>query len=266
MNIVTNLRITTSVKTNASLYKQVEDAFHLLNKNKYIQNISIIKRKKLTIKQIFKSNDSPVIVFENTGPKLYFTSEIPIYFHLDTAKVKLNMVKNQQQPILSEMINHITSKESSFNFVDGTMGFGRDSYLVLKQFPNVNVFSIEQHPLIHFVISEGMKLQLNNNELKRIHFINEDYNNWVKLNEEKVDILYLDHMFEKTLIESDRMGELSNNILKIQEYKPIKHYNYLILKARFDSLLFKELNVMQCLRKSSKTHYGLRVNNSKQAL
>src|SRR5699024_4622244 len=161
MNIVTNLRITTSVKTNASLYKQVEDAFHLLNKNKYIQNISIIKRKKLTIKQIFKSNDSPVIVYENTGPKLYFTSEILIYFHLHTTKIKLNMVKNQQQqPILSEMINHITSKETSFNFVDGTMGFGRDSYLVLKQFPNVNVFSIEQHPLIHFVLSAATNLHL----------------------------------------------------------------------------------------------------------
>lgn len=266
MNIVTNLRITTSVKTNASLYKQVEDAFHLLNKNKYIQNITIIKRKKLTIKQIFETNDSPVIVFENTGPKLYFSSEIPIYFHLDTTKVKLNMVKNQKQPILSEIIEHITIKESSFNFVDGTMGFGRDSYLVLKQFPNANVYAIEQNPLIQFVISEGMKLQLNSDELKRIRFINEDYNNWIALNEEKVDILYLDHMFEKTLIESDRMGELSNNILKVQEYKPIKNYKYLILKARFDSLLFKEFNVIQCLRRSSKTHYGLRINNNKHAL
>nr|WP_263313288.1 class I SAM-dependent methyltransferase [Mammaliicoccus sp. Marseille-Q6498] len=263
MNIVTNVRLTTAVKSNASLYKQVEDAFHMLKEIDYINKVTRINRKKLTINQLFKEDTSPLIVFESTGPKLYFSPNTPIYFHQDTAKVKLNMLKENKQPILIQMIDTIMKENSRFNFVDGTMGFGRDSYLILKSYPDATVFAIEQNPLIHFVISEGMKKELTEQELKRIYFINANYNEWIKAHHELVEILYLDHMFEKTLNEFDRMGELSRNIDTPYNVEPIQHYQYLILKAHYKSPLFKQLNVTQCMRKNAKTHYGMGIQKQR---
>lgn len=257
MNTVTNVRLTTAVKVNASLYNQVEDAFAILSKLEFVNEVKTIKRNKLTIKQLFQNDTTPVIVFESNGPKLYFSPETPIYFHLDTVKVKLHMLKQNKQPILIEMLNDITSNLSTFNFIDGTMGFGRDSYMTLKTFKQANIYAIEQNPLIYFVISEGMKNYLEPEEYERIHFINDDYNNWVKQNTKLVDVLYLDHMFEQTLVENDRMGELSRMTDVIQNIKPIEDYKYLIVKAHYKSHIFKKLKVTQCLRKSSKTHYGL---------
>lgn len=265
MNTVTKVRLTTAVKTNASLYKQVEDAFDMLKSNLNIKDICIVERKKLTITQLFAVDQSPVIVFLSNGPKLYFSPRVPIYFHLDTTKVKINMQKENNQPILIDMINHIQHPQQSFHFVDGTMGFGRDSYLVLNSFPNVVVYSIEQNPLIHFVISEGMKRALTEDVLKRIYFINDDYNHWIKRNSEKVNILYLDHMFEETMNPDDRMGELSKHINSNKCMDLSNSYETLILKAHYKSPLFKQFNVFQCIRKSSKTHYGLRRNKRKNS-
>ena len=175
MNTVTNIRITTAVKTNASLYKQVEDAFSVLSQLESIQNVQIIKRRKLTINQLFQRDTTPLIVFESSGPKLYFTPDTPIYFHLDTVKVKLHMMKQHKMPVLIEMLDEITTGFKTFNFIDGTMGFGRDTYLILKHYQQANVYAIEQNPLIHYVISEGMKRYLTEDELSRIHYINDDY-------------------------------------------------------------------------------------------
>ncbi|MCD8894836.1 class I SAM-dependent methyltransferase [Mammaliicoccus sciuri] len=260
MNTVTNIRITTAVKTNASLYKQVEDAFSVLSQLESIQNVQIIKRRKLTINQLFQRDATPLIVFESSGPKLYFTPDTPIYFHLDTVKVKLHMMKQHKMPVLIEMLDEITTDFKTFNFIDGTMGFGRDTYLILKHYQQAHVYAIEQNPLIHYVISEGMKRYLTEDELRRIHYINDDYHHWVEQHSEMVDILYLDHMFEQTLDEDDRMGELSRNIEIPSEIKSVSGFKYLIVKAHYKSELFKKFNTIQCIRKSTKTHYGLRIN------
>ncbi|PTJ80323.1 16S rRNA (cytosine(1402)-N(4))-methyltransferase [Mammaliicoccus sciuri] len=260
MNTVTNIRITTAVKTNASLYKQVEDAFSVLSQLESIQNVQIIKRRKLTINQLFQRDTTPLIVFESSGPKLYFTPDTPIYFHLDTVKVKLHMMKQHKMPVLIEMLDEITTDFKTFNFIDGTMGFGRDTYLILKHYQQANVYAIEQNPLIHYVISEGMKRYLTDDELRRIHYINDDYHNWIKQHPELIDILYLDHMFEQTLDEDDRMGELSRNIEIPSEIKSVSHFKYLIVKAHYKSEVFKQFNTIQCIRKSTKTHYGLKIN------
>ena len=264
MNTVTNIRITTAVKTNASLYKQVEDAFSVLSKLKTIQNVQIIKRRKLTINQLFQRDTIPLIVFESSGPKLYFTPDTPIYFHLDTVKVKLHMMKQHKMPVLIEMLDEITTDFKTFNFIDGTMGFGRDTYLILKHYQQANVYAIEQNPLIHYVISEGMKRYLTEDELSRIHYINDDYHHWIEQHPEMIDILYLDHMFEQTLEEDGRMGELSRNIETHAEVKSVSQFKYLIVKAYYKSEIFKKFNTIQCIRKSTKTHYGLRMNQDYQ--
>ncbi|QJF25110.1 class I SAM-dependent methyltransferase [Mammaliicoccus vitulinus] len=263
MNTVTNVRLTTAVKSNASLYKQVEDAFSILSALDLVNHINVINRKKLTIRQLFQRDTTPLIVFESNGPKLYFTAETPIYFHLDTVKVKLQLMKQNKQPVLVEMVDYVAKDLPSFNFVDGTMGFGRDSYLILKTFKQATIYAIEQHPLIHYVISEGMKRYLDEETYKRIHFINDDYNKWVKRHPEVVDLLYLDNMFERTLDENDRMGELSKMTETDQEIVSVSDYKYLIVKAHYKSPTFKNLKVTQCIRKSTKTHYGLKINHKR---
>lgn len=45
MNTVTNVRLTTAVKSNASLYKQVEDAFSILSALDLVNHINVIDRK-----------------------------------------------------------------------------------------------------------------------------------------------------------------------------------------------------------------------------
>lgn len=263
MNIVTKVRLTTSVKTNASLYKQVEDAFVLLHKNDFIQSIEIIERKKTTIKQLFKEDASPLIVFESTGPKLYLCKDNPIYFHPDTVKIKLEMHKQNKLPPLIEVINEIAQDIETIQFIDGTMGLGRDSFMVLKTIPNAVIFAIEIHPLIHFVISEGMKRFLSTEEIKRIHFINGNHFDWVEKQKEKVHFLYLDYMFENTLIEENSMGQISNHTPSLPHQVALKNYNYLILKAHFKSDIFSKFKAIQCIRKNTKTHYGLKINYDK---
>lgn len=261
MNIVTNVRLTTAVKADASLYKQVEDAYFKLSAVSEIGQITIIKRRKHTIKQLFQQDTTPIIVFERTGPKLYFSPDHPIYFHLDTTKVKLKALEQNQLPILVDMINDIKGRDMKFSFVDGTMGFGRDSYLILKAFPNAKVYAIEQNPLIHFVISFGMRQFLDEDMNSRIHFIHSDFQEWINNQEEIVDFLYLDPMFEQTLNDSDRMGELSRVTQTTVISENISNYKKLIIKAHYKSELFKKLNAIRCIRKTSKTHYGISINN-----
>ncbi|MDP2454552.1 MULTISPECIES: class I SAM-dependent methyltransferase [unclassified Kaistella] len=100
---------------------------------------------------------------------------------------------------------------SGKSFIDLTSGFGIDPYFLSQNFEEVTL--VEQNAELLAIVKHNWKT-LN----KKANFINENLENFLKQNDEKFDLIYLDparrdeHKNKKFLLE-----DLSPNLLKIQD-------------------------------------------------
>ena len=119
----------------------------------------------------------------------------------------LNLEQASSQATAEFKVQHLKGK----SFVDLTCGFGIDAYFLSQNFEEVTL--VEQNSALLGIVKHNWKT-LNRNA----NFINENLENFLKQNQEKFDLIYLDparrddQKNKKFLLE-----DLSPNLLEIQD-------------------------------------------------
>lgn len=261
MIIVNKLRITSSVVIDDVILCHMnwvkKDILHYPN-----VEVEWVKRKKQTIKQMFQLDNTPLIVIEHTGPKLYFSPNDKIFYHENTSKVKLkNIEKHNQLPPLISCINK--DKIDSFEYVDCTTGLGNDLSLVANYFKSATIKAFEKDIYTHLIVKWGIYFY-DKDLYERIQFIYGSIQE-SDINVFDADIIYLDPFYEDT-IDVSNINVLVNHV-RTDGYKKqndalmsylmqnIRHK--LILRGHYQSDLFIKYPFERLIQKRSKTHYGV---------
>lgn len=268
MIIVNKLRITSSVV--------IDDV--ILHHMKWVENdllnypnldIKWIKRKKQTIKQLFQNDNTPLIVIEHTGPKLYFSPNDKIFYHENTSRVKLKNIANHHQlPPLISCINK--NKDDVFEFVDCTTGLGNDLTLVANYYTQSSIIAFEKDIYTHLIVKWGIYFY-DKVLYDRIKFIYGSIQ-YVDINVFEADVIYLDPFYEET-VDVSNINVLVNHV-RNEGYKEdndtLMSYliqfmrHKLILRGHYQSDLFIKYPFDRLIQKRSKTHYGV-INKKKDA-
>lgn len=241
--------VTTSVKTNDNL----NDKAHNISK---ILKLDFIYRNKKTIKQILEVFDGVVVVYKNKIS--YFEGNDELFFHPDTTSLK---IKNNDNEPLIDIIS-----EKNQTVLDATMGLAGDS-IILSYYEH-KVTALEKNPIIHFIVSEGLKNYISTNEditeaMRKITTHNIDALTFLKKCEKNsFDVIYCDPMFSHNIEESTNLAGIEH----LAEYTfPIKDFlkeavrvakKKIIIKAHFKDDIFEKYNFKRIVRKNTKFHYG----------
>lgn len=260
------LRITTCVKPDSLILNYLEDIISDINSYSEVA-YEVIDRRKLTIKNLFEGDTTPVLVIQHSGVILYTSIENKIFYHENTTRVKYKAyVTGNHVPPLIELIQD--ESISSEIIIDATTGMANDLILMALTMDDSIFYAFEDNFYIHFAIKWGVQFYFNEIanyklDLSRIHFIYGNVVNHIDILRQ-AQIIYLDPMYEETVeasniaslvnvvshdIKSDRM--LLNTILE--------HFSgKVILRAHFRSSLIREFQFIMNVRKQTKTHYGYR--------
>lgn len=244
-----NIIITTNVKTTDLLMEKAKKIADQLR-------INFVYRKKKTIKQLLENYDGIIVVYKNKIS--YFENDIELFFHLDTTALKLK--NNDNEPLIA-LIN-----EKNQKILDCTMGLASDS-LLLSCYGHC-VTALEKNPIIHLIVSEGLKTYETSNKtineaMKNITTWNIDSLNFLKNSQENsFDIIYFDPMFSHNIEESKNLAGIEmlaeQNFPLEQFLKEAKRVarKKIIIKAHFKDTIFEDYNFIRIIRKNTKFHYG----------
>ncbi|TDM04235.1 class I SAM-dependent methyltransferase [Macrococcus carouselicus] len=255
MSTANKVRITSSVKTDDVIFSHIEKAEDELQKMG--QSVEVIRRDKKTIAELFRESDVPLIVISHHLPLLYFDSSSKIVYHENTMRFKLKAFdkRGELPPLVNLMAVPL---DSALQIVDTTMGMGNDLMLMASMLKNCQFHAYEQHPLIYFVISQGIK-QFHPALSERIQF---HYGTADSAILRIADIVYADPMFEETVDQQSGM-EVLHQVISYDDNASFIRYllqysRLVILKAHFRSPLFEEFGFDVQLRKSTKSHFGIK--------
>ncbi|UTH12833.1 class I SAM-dependent methyltransferase [Macrococcus equipercicus] len=259
MSIVSKVRITSPVKTDDVIFlmmKQTQAELALLVPDMAIERVT---RRKQTITELFKTDDSPVIVISRQLPVLYFSADEKIVYHENTMNFKLKRFHKYGEvpPLIAVMPVELTSRAV---IVDATMGLGNDLMLMAHMLKSARFHAFEAHPLIYYVIKEGIIRYYSEELTGRITF---HYGTACDDIVAASDVVYADPMFETTISQDSGMQVLTNHVQQADHdflAALIVHAPCVILKAHFRSPLFQQYGFQVAVRKSSKSHFGIICN------
>lgn len=232
---------------------------HLVQKAKNLAEelgIAYCDRRKQAVKVFLKQADAVLVVYKNQlvieqkeGQKLFF--------HPDTAMLR---IKSGRDPLL-ELLG--PGKQT---VLDCTMGLASDSIVLASA--GHQVTALESSPLIHFIVSRGLKEFDSGNEavnqaMRSIQTIWTNSLTYLLTQaDQSVDVIYVDPMFSQEIKESDNLDGL----------KPLANYTALsedflkecrrvarkkiIIKAHFRDKVFEEFGFIRHVRPNQKFHYG----------
>ncbi|GGB06011.1 hypothetical protein ERX37_02795 [Macrococcus hajekii] len=255
MSTVSKVRITSPVKTDDVIFSNIQRAAEQLKEIGV--EVEVISRMKKTINDFFKESTIPLIVISHQLPLLYFDSTSKIVYHENTGKFKLKAFyrRGEIPPLIQMMARPL---DTGLSIVDSTMGMGNDLILMATILEKSEFHAYETHPLIYFVISEGIK-QFHPELSARITF-------HYGLADQKVlqqaDYVYADPMFEETIPQQSGMEVLHDFAEQMDSTSFIRYLtdysDIVILKAHFRSPLFQHFNFDVQPRRNTKTHFGIK--------
>ncbi|WP_414043122.1 class I SAM-dependent methyltransferase [Macrococcus sp. EM39E] len=263
-----HLRITTCVKPDALILKYLNDIVNDI-KSYHDVTFEVINRSKLTIKNLFDNNSTPLLVIQQTGVVLYTSIDNKIFYHENTTRVKYKAYQSKDHvPPLVELIQD--EKIETKIIIDATMGMANDLLLMAMTMPDSRFYAFEENFYIHFAIKWGIQFyyqELYDGILKteRIQFVYGNILNNISILKE-AGIIYLDPMYEET-VETSNIASLVKVVThNIQDDRQLlntifEHFTgKVILRAHFKSRLIHEYQFIMNIRKQTKTHYGYRYN------
>ena len=245
--------ITTPLKYNDTLLEEVKEL------GRYY-NIPFLYRGKISTKKLVEKY-SEVLVVGKEKVQLNRRNE-DFTYHPNFSQVRLKRIlKGEPDPFLEA-----TNLTIGDRFLDCTMGLASDS--IIASIVTDDVTALESTLGVYLVVTIGMSkyrytLQELENASKTIkthhinayHFLKEQQDN-------SYDVIYFDPMYEEDVNSKGIEGlkhyadnsELTEAI--IEEAKRVASKR-IVLKAHFNSPLFKRFKFMQCVRKSTVSHYGV---------
>ncbi|SDN30469.1 class I SAM-dependent methyltransferase [Alkalicoccus daliensis] len=248
----------------------VKNAEHMEEKARSLAEtygLTFIKRNKYSVKEIIKKHDGPLFVL--TQDKLTYYSadnKPPLFYHPNIAAVRAKNWRNIQKDLLVEACN----LKAGDKIIDGTLGLGADSLiLALAGGKHTKVTSVEKNQVTAMLVREGLKsyampFEALQEAAKRIKVVNAEACTYLKtLDDNSVDIVYFDPMFESTLDTSSGMQTLRHyadhqgltaNLIEEAKRVALKR---VVVKARHSSSIFKDFGFFRIARSNIKSvHYG----------
>lgn len=245
--------ITTPLKYDAALRDETIE----LGK-KY--NIEFVERYKQSVKQLrSRSNDILIIGKEKVQ---YISEEGTFTYHPNFAQVRLRrLLKGEDDPFLEA-----TNLRKNDKILDCTMGLASDSLIAAHVTDSVT--SLESVRSIYLTVSIGLikyryTLQQLEKASKRLTTYNVDAYSYLKEQpENSYDVVYFDPMYDEA-VQSEGIDSLKQHAnyanLTEEVFEEAKRVasKRVVLKAHYNSPLFKQFGFMQCIRKSTVSHYGV---------
>ena len=245
--------ITTPLKYNDTLLEEVKEL------GRYY-NIPFLYRGKISAKKLVEKYSEVLVVGKE---KVQLNKKNGNFtYHPNFSQVRLKRIlKGESDPFLDA-----TNLTVGDKFLDCTMGLASDS--IIASVVTDDVTALESTLGVYLVVTIGMsKYRYTLPELEhaskviKTHHINA-YNFLKEQQDDSYDVIYFDPMYEEDVNSEGIEGlkhyadnsELTEVI--IEEAKRVASKR-VVLKAHFNSPLFKRFKFMQCVRKSTVSHYGV---------
>ncbi|MDF2556641.1 MAG: hypothetical protein K0R71_469 [Bacillales bacterium] len=228
-------------------------------------NLSFVVRNRITIKKLMNRYQSDCLVVGNDLVLYSFHTGQSVFFHPNLAQVRLKRIlKGEEDTFLSAAM--IAPGDQ---VLDCTLGFASDAIIAAHMVGNGgSVTGLEMNPIWAYILKQRLveyecDFEEMKNALSRIKCLNEDYQKFLKNAPDKsFDIVYFDPMFELTIDESSALNSLKNFAFDVELTKDILEHairvarKRVVLKAHYQSPLFKRLGFNVSARKTSKVHFG----------
>ena len=244
------IAITTSLRENDDLLKRARIIGEKLS-------LPIIKRQKQSVTKLIKGREGLLLVYDN---KLCLVNQdgSELVFHPDTAMLR---IKSSHDALID-----LLGKEP-LQILDSTMGLASDS--IVMAYAGHTVTAVESHPIIHFIISEGLQhyqsdSEVLNKAMRSIHTVCAKNLAYLKtLPDNSYDVIYCDPMFSERITESknlDGLRQYANDTAFSEEFlREAKRVarKKIIIKAHFRDKVFEIYGFKQFVRPNQKFHYGV---------
>ncbi|GAB3061722.1 class I SAM-dependent methyltransferase [Salinicoccus sesuvii] len=225
-----------------------------------------VERKKKSISMLKKTYRQDIIIVGRSHISVNpLDQEAPMTFHPNMAMIRIRrLIKNELDPFISA-----TTLKPGMRLLDCTMGLASDSIVASLQVgSDGHVTALEADPLLHLMVSEGLKtydtgIDEMNKAMQRITTANIDHYGYLsQLPNDAFDVVYFDPMFDESIEASDGIQNIHSqthqtelSIGVIREAKRVAKRR-IVLKDHWKSPRFTQLGFTQLRRKSSLFHYG----------
>lgn len=222
------------------------------------------KRSVAELKQIYTSD--VLVVGKNRYEYYSYLSDSPFFFHPNSAMFRVKRLLKNEQDTFIEATNLSRGK----TMLDCTLGLASDSivasYIVGEE---GQVEGVEASKMIAFLVGTGLKtwsteLVELNAAMKRIKVKHANsIDELVKREENSVDCVYMDPMFEEAIPESNGINPLKNLAVYHDSFEEMMRHarrvakDRVVLKDHFRSKRFEQFGFDVLKRKSAKFHYGV---------
>lgn len=260
------LRITTWAKPDSLILNYLEDIISDINSYSEVA-YEVIDRRKLTIKNLFEGDTTPVLVVQHSGVILYTSIENKIFYHENTTRVKYKAyIAGNHVPPLVELVQDESMNASVI--IDATTGMANDLILMALTNKDSIFYAFEDNFYIHFAIKWGIhfyynEIAHNKLDITRIHFIFGSVVSHIDILSQ-ANIIYLDPMYEETVVTSNIASLVNVVTHDIENDRKLLNtiFEYftgkVILRAHYKSSLIRDYQFIMNVRKQTKTHYGYR--------
>lgn len=252
--------VTTAGRTNEEMTTYAKEVAEELQ-------CSFVVRNDISISNLHKQFEQDVLVVGKNRLAIYPKgTEESFFFHPNSAMFRVKrLMRGEHDPFVQA-----AKLEKGMTVLDCTLGMASDSivasYIVGKE---GSVTGLEGNRYMAYIMNKGLKqwcagIPEIDEAMRRIRVKETEHFDFLKnCEDDSYDVVYLDPMFEETIIESDGIRGLKhfalyNNITDetIDEAKRVAR-KCVVLKDHFRSSRFEKHNFHVCKRKSAKFHFGV---------
>ncbi len=225
-----------------------------------------IDRQKRTVTQLQKKYESDVLVATKSRWEYYGVhSEQPFYFHPSSAMFRLKRLARGEVDTLIDACQLVEGD----SFLDCTLGYASDSLVAAYVVGEAGiVVGCEASKVQAFILKEAFHGSRTDHQeylslMKKIDVISSDALSYLRTQRDSsFDVVYMDPMFEETIVESGNINPLrhvgrTDALTKewVSEATRVAKKR-VVLKAHFQSTWFNDFHFNQIVRKNTKFHYG----------
>jgi len=224
-------------------------------------------RKKRSVAKISELLNANIIVAGKNRFEYYpYGAKSPLFFHPNSAAFRLKRIaKGECDPFLEAC--NLSSGDS---YLDCTLGLGSDAIVAaFKVGESGKVLGLEENRNVAFIVGQGMK-NYDFSELpltscmRDIEVIHAEAVNYLrKQQNDSIDVIYMDPMFDEIIEEStnfeplrDAGSHLQLTNKWVQEALRVARKR-VVLKAHYKSTYFNDFGFKRDIRVTSKFHYGV---------
>lgn len=252
--------ITTAGRTNEEMIKQAKVIAKELD-------APYLERKKRSVASLQQINhDSSLVVGKERLELFSYGETEPFFFHPNSAMFRIKRLqRGEHDPFIDAC-----QLEEGMSFLDCTLGLSSDSIVASYQVGGKgSVIGLEAEKYLSFIVKKGLEkwnsgIKDIDNAMRRIEVHNVHCFEFLKtLENESVDCVYFDPMFEEKILESDGIQALANfaiyeplNTSWIEEAIRVAR-NRIVLKDHYQSDRFEKFGFQVKRRKSAKFQFGI---------